>query len=260
MSQNPSYTRLFTALTEIEKTVNGAYEAVPIHRDDLDEALQKIRDVARNALEPEPLVMDLQTRSVEANGQALGRADREVRDPLNYRHIDDFLDDPMIQFKHPELKYVNFFLAHARKSASDRLMHEPFMQQFQLFADYEGKTYQITGASRLGDIWLTEDHKKGAQYSHRVEPDFRKFSNWRDKANWALSFDERMILAKAAGCTGEPKRNQKAADYLNNWMRSNAIPVWYCDATAEQRTTLREAKIAAAEEERRRREDTNYRA
>lgn len=170
------------------------------------------------------------------------------RDPLDYHHIDDFLDDPMIQFKHPELRYVNFVLSHTRKSASEKGMHAPWMRQFQLFADYEGKTYQVTGASRLGDVFLSEDFKIDAQWSSRVPPDFRKFSNWRDKGNWRLSFDERLILAKAAGCAGEPKRNMKVKIYLDNWMRGNNIPEWYSDATAEQRTILRDAARAAAKE------------
>lgn len=248
MSQNPSYQRLSKALTSIIQLSDEVrFPSAPEESLDLKQQVEKIRGLAEEALKPEPLIEDIDPT-------------RKDRDPLDYAHIDDFLDDPLIRFKHPELRYVNFFLSHARKSASDRMAHEPYMAHYQLFVDYEGKTYQVVGASRLGDVWLAESFKKDAQYTLRVAPDFRKFSNWRDKANWRLSLEERMILAKAVGGVGEPKRGVKVKVYLDNWMRSNGIPEWYSDTTAEQRTTLRVAKEALAEEERRRREDTNYRA
>lgn len=244
MSQNPSYSRLMVGLNSI-LTLTTEVEFPPAQEEplDLEAQIGQIQKVAREALEEEPMIQDI------------GAGDD--RDPLDYRHIDEFLDDVMIQFKHPELKYVNFVLTHARKSASERGMHNPWMRQFQLFADYEGKTYQVTGASRLGDVFLSEDFKIDAQWSERVPADFRKFSNWRDKGNWRLSFDERLVLAKAAGCGGEPKRHMKVKEYLDNWMRSNSIPEWYSDATPEQRTTLRDAKRTAAKEAEQRARD-NY--
>lgn len=236
MSQNPSYTRLSVGLHDILKLA-AEVEYPPAQEEPFDVTAQvlKIKEVANAALAPEPMIRDIADKSDE-------------REPLDYRHIDEFLDDIFIQFKYPELKYVNFFLTHARKSASERLMHEPFMHQFQLFADYEGKTYQITGASRLGDVWLTEDFKKDAQYSHRVEPDFRKFSNWRDKANWKLSHDERMVLAYAGGFDVTKLAGKRTpTTYVLNWMSSNGVPEWYCDTTPEQRKALYDHKIAEAE-------------
>ncbi|WJJ55043.1 hypothetical protein [Xanthomonas phage RTH11] len=231
MSQNLSSSRLVVALNDVlEITENLRL----IANHDMENGLDAIREKVNQALKPEPLIQDIDPT-------------RKERDPLDYRHIDEFLDDTMIQFSHPELKYVNFFLSHARKSASERLMHDPFMAQFQLFADYEGKTYQITGASRLGDIWLTEDFRKDAQYSHRVEPDFRKFSNWRDKADWKLSHDERMVLAYASGFEITRLVGKRTpTTYTLNWMSSNGIPEWYSETTPEQRKALYDHMLADA--------------
>ena len=46
-----------------------------------------------------------------------------------------------------------------------------------LFCTYEGQTYRVTGASRLGDVWLTLDLCKNQGYEKRV--DVADCSDWR---------------------------------------------------------------------------------
>ena len=46
-----------------------------------------------------------------------------------------------------------------------------------LFASYKGKRYKVTGASRLGDVWLHEDPTAKDRYTLRVEVE--ELSYWR---------------------------------------------------------------------------------
>lgn len=77
------------------------------------------------------------------------------------------------------LAYVHFFFTLHRFRAVERLIHHPFTQQFKLFADFEGVTWRITGASRLGDIYLSANPKREVGYDRRVTLDFAKITNWR---------------------------------------------------------------------------------
>lgn len=112
---------------------------------------------------------------------------KEPKKPKTIFHVDDWLDNAISDtIDHPELRYVHFMFTHFRKPAWEKNAHEGFMKQYKLYVDYEGKTYQVTGASRLGDIWLKDLDTKGkpktqAHYDKRIDLDFSKLSNWRDK-------------------------------------------------------------------------------
>ena len=110
--------------------------------------------------------------------------------------VDEFLDNSYYASK-LNLGYVHFFLSHARKSAVEKSLHGPWMRQFKLFVDYEGRTWRVTGASRLGDIWLTSRFDQEMGYERRVDLVLNRFMNWRDKADFELSWPQRWQLGVA---------------------------------------------------------------
>lgn len=99
-------------------------------------------------------------------------------------HIDDWLDRSPIFFDADNkiLNYVHFFFMYKRFAAVYQMAYKPFMAQYRLFVTYEGKRYQVTGASRMGDIWLSSDFGPDATYDKdgkgRVEFDLAKLSQW----------------------------------------------------------------------------------
>jgi hypothetical protein len=50
------------------------------------------------------------------------------------------------------------------------------MKQHELFCEYEGKRYRVTGASRLGDVWLSADFAR--EYGYELRVDVEKCSVW----------------------------------------------------------------------------------
>ena len=51
------------------------------------------------------------------------------------------------------------------------VMQDAFHEQiskYKLFCFYNGERYRVTGASRMGDIWLTKDMNKDIGYDARV--------------------------------------------------------------------------------------------
>lgn len=89
---------------------------------------------------------------------------------LDYGHLDCTGD--------PSLSYVHFFFTLHRMPSNDKSIHSQYTNQFKLYADYQDQTWEITGASRLGDVYLKR-LGSSAFYDHRVALDFEKFSNWR---------------------------------------------------------------------------------
>ncbi len=85
-------------------------------------------------------------------------------------HVDDFINN------HREPAYARFVLDYFRKSAVNHAAFRPFMEKHLLFCTYQdtvggGATrgrYRVTGASRLGDIWLSKDFKREVGYELRV--------------------------------------------------------------------------------------------
>ncbi len=104
--------------------------------------------------------------SPESNSPAPGAAD--------VTHVDDWLATP--SWESEGENYAKFFLDHARRPAWMKVAFAPWMKQHRLFCTYEGKRYRCTGASRLGDVWLTENFAHEAGYEKRV--DVAKCSEW----------------------------------------------------------------------------------
>lgn len=161
---------------------------------------------------------------------------------INYQHIDDFLDDMLALIDRPELNYVHFLCSHWRKSATVYSAHEPYMRQFKLFADYEGKTWRVIGCSSMGDIWLTSKYDHDSGYELRVQPNFELFSNWRNYADRSLTWEERVRVAvayyglQADLSSGVPK----ICNRYTSALRKVAVPSTYLDCTLEERDFLRD--------------------
>lgn len=97
-------------------------------------------------------------------------------------HIDEWLDNAVMEAsRSEEMGYVHFFFMNARLPAWMKIAHYPWMKQFKLFVTYEEQRWRVTGASRLGDIWLAKNLKREDGYDKRISFDTEKLSNWSDK-------------------------------------------------------------------------------
>lgn len=89
------------------------------------------------------------------------------------KHIDEWIDD----HSHNENEqYAKWMFNHFRLPAVMRTMFDQYMADKKLFCTYEGKIYRVTGASRLGDVWLTSNYEQHEGYEKRVMVD--ECSNW----------------------------------------------------------------------------------
>lgn len=82
-------------------------------------------------------------------------------------HVDNFIEDGFA-YRSDEEKYARFFLTLKRLSAHLQADFRDMISEYKLFCMYEGKKYRVTGASRLGDVWLSLDHNKEDGYTKRV--------------------------------------------------------------------------------------------
>lgn len=90
-------------------------------------------------------------------------------------HVDDWVESRLYGGDDQE-RYAAFFLFLKRLPAIYQSAFRHQIDGYKLFCDYGGKRYRCTGASRLGDVWLTADIKKETGYDLRV--DILKCSNW----------------------------------------------------------------------------------
>jgi hypothetical protein len=81
------------------------------------------------------------------------------------RHVDDFIDDCDTD------EYAAFVLDWFRRPAIAHARFGKWMAQFRLFCTFEGARYRCTGASRMGDVWLSADFKRENGYEKRVAVD-----------------------------------------------------------------------------------------
>lgn len=76
-----------------------------------------------------------------------------------------------------DVRYAKFFLFLHRLPASMKIAFHKQINAYELYCTYGGETYRVTGASRLGDIWLHSDLSyTGSSYELRV--DLAECSNW----------------------------------------------------------------------------------
>lgn len=93
--------------------------------------------------------------------------DVEVKKP-KFTHIDEWLDTPQ---RDEGASYAQFFLDWCRLPAWKKYAYSQFMWGNKLFCTYLGKRYRVTGASRLGDVWLTSKFDQREGYELRVNVD-----------------------------------------------------------------------------------------
>jgi len=86
-------------------------------------------------------------------------------------HVDDFI------YQGPrEEKYARWVLLHMRLPAVNQIDFHTFMKDHKLFCSYKGTRYRVTGASRMGDVWLAKDFAREHGYDKRV--DLAACSGW----------------------------------------------------------------------------------
>ncbi len=86
-------------------------------------------------------------------------------------HVDDFIDMGILSERGREDRntaYARWVLAQFRFPATLRMSVDEFVLQHKLFCEFEGKQYRVTGASRMGDIWLTSKFNQDTGYEKRV--------------------------------------------------------------------------------------------
>lgn len=138
-----------------------------------------VKDDPYAAVEPKETVKDNGTVSLtEPLVQPVGT---ETKKRMIYP-IDEWLEAGAVSdtMRDKSLAYAHFMFSYFREPAWMKSIHAPFYEGRKLFVDYEGKTWQVTGASRLGDIWLKQlKPLTTAFYDKRIDLDFSKLSNWR---------------------------------------------------------------------------------
>lgn len=85
-------------------------------------------------------------------------------------HVDDFIND------FTKDKYARWFFMLHRLPAFMQADFAYWMDKYKLFCIFKGKKYRCTGASRMGDVWLTPDFDREVGYELRVDVD--ECSDW----------------------------------------------------------------------------------
>lgn len=88
-------------------------------------------------------------------------------------HVDDFVD------RHGWHPYARWFFFLARLPAHMRCDFAKWIDPFKLFCTWRGVRYRVTGASRMGDVWLAADHERDCGYDERVALD--ECTDWSDE-------------------------------------------------------------------------------
>ena len=79
-------------------------------------------------------------------------------------HIDDFIDQSLSTDKYARW----FFFLHRLPSVLQMDFSE-WIDQHRLYCIWRGNAYRVTGASRMGDVWLTSNFERDTGYEHRVD-------------------------------------------------------------------------------------------
>lgn len=88
---------------------------------------------------------------------------------IKMTHIDDWIDSP--RCADAGEKYAKFVFWYFRYPAWAQSAFEPWMRDHKLFCTYKGQRFRVTGASRMGDVWLAQDFGRQHGYDHRVAVD-----------------------------------------------------------------------------------------
>ena len=86
-------------------------------------------------------------------------------------HVDEFIAYGTHNDNEPNEKYARWVLDYFRGSAICKNDFHEFMKDNLLFCRHNGEKWRVTGASRLGDIWLTSNFEQDTGYELRVMVD-----------------------------------------------------------------------------------------
>lgn len=89
----------------------------------------------------------------------------ETKEPM---HIDTFIDFGTDSDQEEHEDYARWLFNHWRLPAINRCAFDKFMSEHKLFCMYQGEKWRVTGASRLGDVWLTKNFEQDCGYQARV--------------------------------------------------------------------------------------------
>lgn len=98
-----------------------------------------------------------------------------MKEEEKHQHIDEFVEfgsmsGQSINDDEAET-YARWVFLHFRLPAVMKIAFDEYTKDLKLFCMYEGKKYRVTGASRLGDVWLTKDFNQDTGYQARVMVD-----------------------------------------------------------------------------------------
>ena len=82
------------------------------------------------------------------------------------KHVDDFVSFPPDD---ESGRYAAFCLMLFRLPAVMKIAFSMWTDQYKLFCTYDGRRCRVTGASRMGDIWLAKDFSRNTGYDLRVD-------------------------------------------------------------------------------------------
>lgn len=89
------------------------------------------------------------------------RENQTVQDFILYGS--DFLQEPP-----PNENYARWVLDYFTQSAICQWAFSEFMRPNKLFCIYDNEVHRVTGASRLGDVWITKNFNQENGYQNRV--------------------------------------------------------------------------------------------
>ena len=78
-------------------------------------------------------------------------------------HIDEWIDDPDSD------AYAAWVFNYFRLPATLKHRFWQFMKDRRLFCTFEERRWRVTGASRLGDVWLANNFSRDTGYDKRVD-------------------------------------------------------------------------------------------
>ena len=81
------------------------------------------------------------------------------------KHVDEWIESIGAD------DYAAWVINHFRLPAILGHKFDKFMREHKLFCTYKGGRYRVTGASRMGDIYLAVDKNQPFGYDIRVYPD-----------------------------------------------------------------------------------------
>ncbi len=112
----------------------------------------------------------------QLTSEALIELSDDIDNELVLRHgaaledVDDFIahGKTIANTEAANVTYARFALLLFRLPAVHRIAFADLIRQYTLFCTYKGVRYRVTGASRMGDIWLTPDFTQETGYKLRV--------------------------------------------------------------------------------------------